>query len=85
MKKRKRNDDAFDKKSSDDRFNVVIEFNKNVKKNKNDKKNIKKNLSKIICYNCQKKNITKMFVSIFKKKKKIKIAKKNFFFCDLFC
>ena len=42
LKKRKRNNDVFDKKSSGDRFNVVIEFNRNVKKNKNNKKNKKK-------------------------------------------
>ena len=41
-KKRKWIDDVFDKKLSDNRFNVFTEFNKNAKKNKDDKKNKKK-------------------------------------------
>ena len=79
-KKRKRIDDVFDKKSNDDRFNAFTEFNKNAKKNKNDKKNKKRNLSKITCYNCQKKNIIKMPVLMSKRREKIKIVKNFFFF-----
>ena len=56
FKKRKRDDDVFVKKSNENRFNVIIEFNKN-KKTKTIKN--KKNLSKIICYNCQKKTLQK--------------------------
>ena len=73
--------------STKNRTTIVLMSSSNLtetsKKNKNDKKNKKKNLSKIICYNYQKKNITKMLASI-SKKKKIKIAKK-IFFCDPFC
>ena len=36
-KKHKQNNNAFDKKSNNDCFNVVIEFNKNVKKKQNKK------------------------------------------------